>query len=103
MIVGDSVPTSRQRGGAALGDGFPRQCAHWLGMTGAKRRGDVGIVPPTKSQRVRAKRADRVVRPYKGLSKIPARDVEDAVPYGMAENGADRVVRPCKRTVKGRR
>ena len=48
-------------------------------------------------------RADRVVRPYKGLSKIPARDVEDAVPYGMTENGADKVVRPCKRTVKGRR
>ena len=48
-------------------------------------------------------RADRVVRPYKGLSKIPARDVEDAVPYGMTENGADRVVRPYKRTVKGRR
>ena len=48
-------------------------------------------------------RADRVVRPYKGLSKIPARDVEDAVPYGMAENGADRVVRPYKRAVKGRR
>ena len=48
--------------------GFPRQCAHWLGMTGAKRRGDVGIVP-----------------------------------YGMTENGADRVVRPYKRTVKERR
>ena len=48
-------------------------------------------------------RADRVVRPYKGLSKIPARDVEDAVPYGMTENGAGRVVRPYKRTVKGRR
>ena len=48
-------------------------------------------------------RADRVVRPYKGLSKIPARDVEDAVPYGMTANGADRVVRPCKRTVKGHR
>ena len=31
--VGDGVPTSRQRGSAALGDGFPRQCAHWLGMT----------------------------------------------------------------------
>ena len=103
MIVGGVVPTSRQRGGAALGGGFPRQCAHWLGMTGAKRRGDVASSPPTKSQRVRAKRADRVVRPYKGLSKIPARDVEDAVPYGMAENGADRVVRPYKRTVKGRR
>ena len=68
MIVGDGVPTSRQRGGAALGDGFPRQCAHWLGMPGAKRRGDVGIAP-----------------------------------YGMAENGADRVVCPYKRTVKGRR
>ena len=68
MIVGDGVPTSRQRGGAALGGGFPRQCAHWLGMTGAKRRGNVGIVP-----------------------------------YGMTENGADRVVRPCKRTVKGYR
>ena len=40
MIVGDGVPTSRQRGGAALGDGFPRQCAHWLGMTG-----NVGIAP----------------------------------------------------------
>ena len=51
-----------------VGDGFPRQCSHWLGMTGAKRRGDVGIVP-----------------------------------YGMTENGADRVVRPYKRTVKGRR
>ena len=51
-----------------VGDGFPRQCSHWLGMTGAKRRGDVGIVP-----------------------------------YGMTENGADRVVRPCKRTVKGHR
>ena len=48
-------------------------------------------------------RADRVVRPYKGLSKIPARDVEDAVPYGMTENGADSVVHPYKRTVKGRR
>ena len=48
-------------------------------------------------------RADRVVRPYKGLSKIPVRDVEDAVPYGMTENGADRVVRPYKRTVKGHR
>ena len=24
-------------------------------------------------------------------------------PYGMTENGADRVVRPYKRTVKGRR
>ena len=40
--VGDGVPTSHQRGGAALGYGFPRQCvpqghllrgAHWLGMT----------------------------------------------------------------------
>ena len=40
--VGDGVPTSHQRGSAALGDGFPRQCvpqghllrgAHWLGMT----------------------------------------------------------------------
>ena len=68
MIIGDGVPTSRQRGGAALGGGFPRQCAHGLGMTGAKRRGNVGIVP-----------------------------------YGMTENGADRVVRPCKRTVKGHR
>lgn len=29
--------------------------------------------------------------------------VGDAVPYGMAENGADKVVRPYKRTVKGRR
>ena len=86
-----------------VGDGFPRQCSHWLGMIGAKRRGDVGIVPPTKSQRVRAKRADRVVRPYKGLSKIPARDVEDAVPYGMTENGADKVVRPYKKAVKGHR
>lgn len=37
-------------------------------MTGAKRRGDVGIAP-----------------------------------YGMTENGADRVVRPYKRAVKGRR
>ena len=68
MIVGDGVPTSRQRGSAALGDGFPSQCAHWLGMTGAKRRGDVGIAP-----------------------------------YGMTENGADRVVRPYKRTIKGHR
>ena len=33
--VGDGVPTSRQRGGAALGDGFPRQCSHRLGMTGS--------------------------------------------------------------------
>ena len=48
--------TSRQRGGAALGDGFPRQCvpqghllrgAHWLGMTA-----------------LRAVWADGVVRPY---------------------------------------
>ena len=35
--VGDGVSTSRQRGSAALGDGFPRQCAHWLGMTGNGR------------------------------------------------------------------
>ena len=59
--------------------------------------------PPTNSQRVRAIRADSVVRPYKGLSKIPARDVEDAFPYGMTENGADDSVRPYKRTVKGHR
>ena len=48
-------------------------------------------------------RADSVVRPYKGLSKIPVRDVEGIVPYGMTENGADRVVRPYKRAVKGHR
>ncbi len=48
-------------------------------------------------------RADRVVRPYKGLSKIPVRDVEGIVPYGMTENGAGRAVRPYKRAVKGRR
>ena len=35
--VGDGVPTSRQRGSTALGDGFPRQCSHWLGMTGNGR------------------------------------------------------------------
>ena len=69
--VGDGVPTSRQRGSAALGDGFPRQCvpqghllrgAHWLGMTA-----------------LRAVWADRVVRPCKCLSGIPVRDV---VPQG---------------------
>ena len=69
--VGDGVPTSHQRGSAALGDGFPRQCvpqghllrgAHWLGMTA-----------------LRAVWADRVVRPYKCLSWIPVRDV---VPQG---------------------
>ena len=37
--VGDGVPTSRQRGSAAPENGFPRQCEHWLGMTG-KRGGD---------------------------------------------------------------
>ena len=31
--VGDGVSTSRQRGAAALGYGFPRQSADWLGMT----------------------------------------------------------------------
>ena len=49
--VGDGVPTSRQRGSAALGDGFPRQCvpqghllrgAHWLGMTERWAAGHMG-------------------------------------------------------------
>ena len=73
--VGDGVPTSHQRGGAALGDGFPRQCvpqghllrgAHWLGMTA-----------------LRTVWAGGVVRPYRCLSGISVRDVEDAVPYGF--------------------
>ena len=38
---GDSAP-------AGAGNGFPRQCEHWLGMTP-----------------LRGVRADRVVRPYK--------------------------------------
>ena len=65
MIVGDGVPTSRQRGGAALGDGFPRQCAHGLGMTGAKRRCDVGIAPYGMTENG----ADDSVRPYKRTVK----------------------------------
>ena len=71
--VGVDVPTSRQRGGAALGDGFPRQSADWLGMTA-----------------LRAVWADRVVRPYKCLSGIPVRDVEDAVPYGVHGRDGER-------------
>ena len=65
MIVGNGVPTSRQRGSAALGDGFPRQCAHWLRMTGTKRRGDVGIAP----YRMTENGADDSVRPYKRTVK----------------------------------
>ena len=55
------------------GDGFPRQCEHWLGMTARQRRTDGTSYPkgicsaalhcrtpsPTKSQRGAAKRADR--------------------------------------------
>ena len=40
------------------GDGFPRQCAHWLGMTG-KKKAARWVVPPYGGTR-----ADRVVRPY---------------------------------------
>ena len=78
--VGDGVPTSHQRGSAALGDGFPRQCvlqghllrgAHWLGMTA-----------------LRAVWADRVVRPYKCLSGIPVRDVEGGVSNGITRRPA---------------
>ena len=56
------------------GDGFPRQCEHWLGMTARQRRADgasypKGICsaalhcrtpPPTKSQRGRCKKGGQV-------------------------------------------
>ena len=60
----------------ARGNGFPRQCAHWLGMTGKWG----GQSRPPKQSRTRTarngtsrtpsptggrERADRVVRPYK--------------------------------------
>ena len=47
-----------------FGNGLPRQCAHWLGMTG--ERGGQGR-PPLQS----------------GTRAARKRDVEDAVPYGM--------------------
>ena len=71
--VGDGVPTFRQRGSAALGDGFPRQSADWLGMTGFFDRltslseGGEGRRIPTPVfalARNDRERADRVVRPY---------------------------------------
>ena len=67
MIVGDGVPTSRQRGSAALGDGFPRQCAHWLGMTGCRCvEPPVGDGVPSARQR-RAGR--RIPTPVCGLAR----------------------------------
>ena len=53
VFVGDGVSASRQRGSAALGDGFPRQSADWLGMTG---NGAMWASTPTKSRGVRAGR-----------------------------------------------
>ena len=53
------------------GNGFPRQCEHWLGMT---RAGQCGHRPlrcgtsgrrPLRNGRGRSYRANRVVRPYK--------------------------------------
>ena len=84
--VGDGVPTSRQRGSAALGYGFPRQCvpqghllrgAHWLGMTA-----------------LRAVWADRVPGGGAHGPRPTGRYVEpretgrrDAVPYGTGRRG----------------
>ena len=60
-------------GPSLRGNGFPRQCEHWLGMTARRCRVDGTSYPkgicsaalhcrtpsPTKSQRSAAKRADR--------------------------------------------
>ena len=60
------------------GDGFPRQCEHWLGMTARQRRADGTSYPkgicsaalhcrtpsPTKSQRGRCKKGGQVSALY---------------------------------------
>ena len=60
-----------------FGHGFPRQCAHWLGMIA-----------------LCAARADRVVRPYAGTSGTPSPTERsgikwDAVPYETRQRKRD--------------
>ena len=65
MPLGYDVPSARQRRSAALhlggqsrpplrGDGFPRQCEHWLGMTAPQRPLDkpagMGIIINTRGR-----------------------------------------------------
>ena len=110
--VGDGVSTSRQRGGAALlgplWEGAV-DAADWgrekrgASLPPSALRADTSLSEGGEGRRIPTpvfalarndrERADRVVRPYKGLSKIPARDVvpqghlfrcaplQDAVPY----------------------
>ena len=79
------------------GDGFPRQCEHWLGMTARQRRADgtsypKGICPaalhcrtpsPTKSQGVR-RMGRRGRRPLRSRKECAEWDAGDAVPYEVA-------------------
>ena len=67
------------------GDGFPRQCEHWLGMTARQGRADGASYPkgicsaalrcrtpsPTKSQGVRCKKGGQVSALYIGSQRKP--------------------------------
>ena len=79
------------------GDGFPRQCGHWLGMTARQCRANGASYPkgicsaalhcrtpsPTKSQGVR-RMGRRGRRPLRSRKECVEWDVEDAVPYEIA-------------------
>ena len=70
------LPRRGRQGGE---NGFPRQCAHWLGMTG--ERGGQSR-PPLQS----------------GTRAARKRDVEDAVPYGRVHKGM-RIPTPVTRSL----
>ena len=55
------------------GDGFPRQCEHWLGMTARRRRADgtSGTPSPTKSQRGRCKKGGQSRPPLRNGTSYP--------------------------------
>ena len=45
------TPSPTDGGAAALGDGFPRQCEHWLGMTALRAVGRTELSAPTEGRR----------------------------------------------------
>ena len=84
-----ALPPPSQR--EARGNGFPRQCAHWLGMTG--ERGGQGR-PPLQSGTRAARKRDVV--PQGHLFRCAP--LQDAVPYGRVYKGM-RIPAPVTRSL----
>ena len=73
------------------GDGFPRQCEHWLGMTARRCRADgtSGTPSPTKSQRGRCKKGGQS-RPPLHILSLRASPRREASALGVQTGAAIR-------------